>query len=446
MPHHHAPLDIAVVGTGISGMSAAWLLSSRHRVTVYEQADRMGGHSHTIDVPGPDGPVPVDTGFIVYNEHTYPNLTALFRQLDVATIASEMSFAVSLRDGRLEYAGTDLSGLFAQKSNLIRPRFWRMLRDLLRFYREAPREIAMPGTSGMSLREYLQARGYGMPFVEDHLLPMAAAIWSTPSHAVGDLPTASFIRFCQNHGLLQVRNRPIWRTVAGGSRRYVEKLTAAYADRVRLRCGVRSVRRLPDRVIVSDDGGSDTRFDHVVIATHPDQALALLSDWSADEAALLGAFHYGPNVAVLHTDPALMPRRRGAWSSWNYLGGAAAQGPAVTYWMNRLQGLRTGRPLFVSLNPLRPPHPAHVLHVQTYEHPMLDVSAAAAQRHVWTLQGVRRTWFCGAWLGAGFHEDGLQAGLAVAEQLGGVRRPWIVPNESGRLHVAAALPLMEHTA
>ena len=446
MPRSQETLNIAVIGTGIAGMSAAWLLSGRHRVTVYEQAHRLGGHSNTVDVPGPVGPVAVDTGFIVYNEQTYPNLTALFRHLDVPTNPSDMSFAVSLRNGALEYAGTDLRGLFAQRRNLLRPRFWRMLQDLLRFYREAPREIAALDGATVSLRAYLDARGYGKAFVEDHLLPMAAAIWSTPCGAVGDQPAASFIRFCGNHGLLQVRNRPIWRTVAGGSRRYVEKLTAPYAKHVRLGCGVRQVRRLPDRVVVADTNGGQDSYDHVVIATHPDQAFSMLADRSAGEAALLGTFRYGENTAVLHTDTALMPRRRGVWSSWNYLGDVA-EGPAVTYWMNRLQGLHTSQPLFISLNAPRPPDPARVLRTETYAHPLLDTAAETAQRSLWELQGVRRTWFCGAWFGAGFHEDGLQSGLAVAEQLGGVRRPWLVPNESGRIHLAtAAVPPMKRAA
>ncbi len=441
MPRRHEPLDIAVIGTGISGMSAAWLLSGAHRVTVYEQADRLGGHSNTVDVPGPDGPVAVDTGFIVYNETTYPNLTALFHHLDVPTTCSDMSFAVSLRDGALEYSGTDLRGLFAQRRNLIRPRFWHMLRDLLRFYREAPRELAaMTGTT-LSLRDWLDARGYGRAFVEDHLLPMAAAIWCTPAAAVGDQPAATFIRFCQNHGLLQVKDRPMWRTVSGGSRSYVERLTASYARNVRLRCGVRMLRRFPGGVLVLDDHGQPARFDHVVVAAHPDQALALLSDPSAAEDKLLGRFRYSLNTAVLHTDVALMPRRHAVWSSWNYLDGEAAVGPSVTYWMNRLQGLRTPSPLFVSLNPPRPPDPACVLHTDLYAHPQLDAAAADAQKNLWSLQGVRRTWYCGAWFGAGFHEDGVQSELAVAEQLGGVRRPWSVPNESGRIHVASAPPM-----
>jgi uncharacterized protein len=441
MQYSRPPLDIAVIGTGIAGMSAAWLLSDAHRVTVYEEASRLGGHSNTTDVAGLDGAIGVDTGFIVYNEAAYPNLTALFRHLDVATKPSDMSFAVSLRAGALEYAGTDLRGLFAQRRNLIRPRFWRMLRDLLRFYREAPRELAAINDDALTLNDWLDARGYGAAFAEDHLLPMAAAIWSTPASAVGDQPVVNFMRFCQNHGLLQVKDRPIWRTVVGGSRSYVARLTAAYAHEARLGCGVRTLRRFSDRVTVTDTLGGQEHFDHVVVATHPDQALATLPDRSEAEAALLGTFRYSLNRAVLHTDASLMPRRRAAWSSWNYLGDAAAEGPSVTYWMNRLQGLRTAVPLFVSLNPPRQPDPASVLLTERYAHPRLDAPAAAAQRRLWSLQGVRRTWFCGAWFGAGFHEDGLQSGLAVAEQLGGVRRPWRVANESGRIHVGAT-PMM----
>jgi predicted NAD/FAD-binding protein len=439
MPRHPAPLDIAVIGTGIAGMSAAWLLSQAHHVTVYEQSDRIGGHSNTVEVAGPDGPVAVDTGFIVYNEATYPNLTALFRHLGVPTRPSDMSFGVSLRDGTMEYSGTDLRGLFAQPRNLLRPRFWHMLRDLLRFYREAPR---LHDTT-LTLRAWLDAHGYGPAFIEDHLLPMAAAIWSTPAAAVGDQPAATFIRFCHNHGLLRLKDRPVWRTVDGGSRRYIERLTAPYANDVRLCCGARALWRFPDGVLVADECGQRRLFDHVVVATHPDQALEMLPDRSNAEDTLLGAFHYRLNSAFLHTDASLMPRRRAAWSSWNYLGGDAAQGPSVTYWMNRLQGLQTPRPVFVSLNPPRRPDPASVLRTEIYSHPQLDATSAQAQRRLWSLQGVRRTWFCGAWFGAGFHEDGLQSGLAVAEQLGAVRRPWQVPNESGRIHVTASTPAME---
>jgi predicted NAD/FAD-binding protein len=433
-------LDIAVVGTGIAGLSAAWLLSQRHHVTIYESARRPGGHSNTVTVPGHGGGIPVDTGFIVFNEATYPNLTALFRHLGVATQPSDMSFAVSLDDGALEYAGTDLWGVFAQPTNLLRPRFWAMLRDLQRFYREAPGDTVDARTS---LGDYLDARGYGQAFQQDHLLPMAAAIWSASATDVRNYPAASFIRFCDNHGLLKLRDRPVWRTVVGGSQSYVRRLTAAFEPHLRLGYAVRSVRRSADGVSILDSSGAIGHFDHVVIATHGDQALRLLDDPNDAESTLLGAFRYARNVAVLHSDPSLMPRRRRVWSSWNYLGHRDQPDRlAVTYWMNRLQGIPDHTPLFVTLNPANPPRPEHVLHTEVYEHPQFDTDATRAQTALWSLQGRRRTWFCGAWFGAGFHEDGLQSGLAVAEQLGGMRRPWTVPNESGRIHVTR-IPALE---
>ena len=435
-----ARLDIAVIGSGISGLSAAWLLAQRHRVTLYEGDARLGGHSHTVDVPVHGAAQPVDTGFIVYNEPAYPNLTALFGHLGVPTQASEMSFAVSLDGGALEYAGSDLGGLFAQRSNLVSPRFWSMLRDLLRFYRQAPLDTARVGL--LPLDDYLETRGYGRAFREDHLYPMAAAIWSTPADQVGRYPTEAFVRFCENHHLLKLSDRPVWRTVSGGSREYVRRLAAALEGRVRMGLPAVEIRRHADGVAVVRAGGETTRHEHVVVATHADQALRLLPDAGADEKRLLGAFAYTRNHAVLHGDPALMPRRRAAWSSWNYLADRDRRGaPCVTYWMNRLQGIDARTPLFLTLNPLRPPLPAHLIRTEVYEHPLFDAAALRAQRHLWSLQGRRRTWFCGAYFGSGFHEDGLQAGLAVAEQLGGVRRPWRVANESSRIHAGAPVAL-----
>jgi predicted NAD/FAD-binding protein len=409
-------LNIAIVGTGIAGMAAAWLLNMRHRVTVYEQAHRIGGHCNTIDVPGPHGTQPVDMGFIVYNPETYPNLVALFRRLGVETQVSDMSLGVSLRDGALEYAGTNLNGLFAQRRNLLRPGFWVMLRDLVRFYRDARRDARLPASESQTLGEYLAAGGYSDVFVRDHLLPMAAAIWSTPASRMADHPAAAFLQFCDNHGLLRLSGRPQWRTVTGGSRNYVARLTEPFADRIRLGCGVPSVRRLANRVDITDSAGSLASYDHVVIAAHADQALAMLTDPSPAEHDLLGAIGYDRNDTVMHRDPTLMPRRRSVWSSWNYIGGDGAS-LCATYWMNRLQALPDRAPVFVTLNPDRAPAAASVIHRETYEHPQFDADALRAQRHLWSLQGGSRTWYCGAWFGAGFHEDGLQAGLAVAGRL-----------------------------
>lgn len=424
------PLDIAVVGSGISGLSAAWLLSKRHRVVLYEADSRLGGHSNTVDAGG----LAVDTGFIVFNEQTYPNLTALLDHIGVGTKRSDMSFAVSLDDGRLEYSGTGLRGLFAQGRNAVSPRFWMMLRDLVRFYREAPRNVAALGM--VTLDEYLDAAGYGDGFRNDHLYPMAAAIWSTPAAKIGAYPAASFIRFCETHGLLKLVGRPIWRTVAGGSRTYVRSLAQAIPEVVS-NYAIKTIMRTDKGTEIVGPVGQRRRFDHVVIATHADQALAMLGDPSGEERRLLGAFDYIVNDTVLHCDTRMMPHRRRVWSSWNYMTGddGGRRGLAMTYWMNRLQGIESDRPLLVTLNPHKEVQASLILKRMTYRHPRFDAQAMGAQKELWSLQGRRNTWFCGAYFGAGFHEDGLQAGLAVAEALGGLTRPWTVPEASGRIHV-----------
>lgn len=435
-------LKIAVIGSGISGLSAAWLLSQRHDVTVFEAANRVGGHSNTVEFASSAGSVAVDTGFIVYNEVTYPNLTALFRTLEVPTVSSNMSFAVSVGNGAYEYSGGTGLGLFAQRSNLVSPRFWSMIRDLLRFYRNAPKDMEMMGS--ISLDDYLTRNGYGRAFREDHLYPMAAAIWSTPAMEVGRYPAASFVRFCCNHGLLDLRGRPIWRTVEGGSREYVKRITKPYADNIKLSTPIKTVRRSGNAVELVDGNGVSYAFDDVVIATHADQALRMLDDPSVEESHILGAFQYSRNEAVLHRDASLMPKRRAAWSSWNYLTNSATgpSQPSITYWMNRLQPLGAAPDTFVTLNPCRALREDLVIRREIYEHPIFDMATDRAQKEIWSLQGRRRTWFCGAHFGSGFHEDGLQAGLAVAEDLGGLRRPWQVEQESARI-VRHAVPTRE---
>ena len=431
----HTRLKIAIVGTGISGLSAAWLLSQRHDVTIYERADRIGGHSNTILASVGGRTIPIDTGFIVFNRKTYPNLTALFEHLKVPVQVSNMSFGVSLDGGALEYSGSGLSGLFGQKRNLFRRRFWSMLADISRFYRDAPLDPRLRVDESISLGDYLASEGYSAEFRDDHLLPMAGAIWSATPVEMMTFPAAAFVRFYDNHGLLQLRDRPPWETVVGGSRVYVDRLTSAFAGRIRLDTAVSSIRHTVQGVVITDSNGDSEGYDHAVLAAHADQTLQSLVDPSPAERELLGAFRYSRNLAVLHTDEGFMPKRRSVWSSWNYIGDrdSAGRSVCVTYWMNCLQNIESDTPLFVTLNPPRAPRAGSLLHSEVYEHPMFGRNAIAAQRKLWSLQGNRNTWYCGAYFGSGFHEDGLQSGLAVAEQLGGIRRPWRVPDESGRI-------------
>ena len=427
-------MKIAIVGSGIAGMGAAWALHPRHEIVVYEREPRVGGHANTVEAPDPitGDTIPVDTGFIVFNEATYPNLIALFDRLGVAVERSNMSFAVSADGGRLEYNGNSLLTLFTHAANLLRPSHYRMIGDILRFYREAPSLLDGGQAPDVTLGDYLTRGGYGHGFLYHHLLPMGAAIWSATLAEMMRFPAHSFVRFFHNHGLLRTKGRPSWYTVTGGSRAYVRPLTAPFAERVRAGCPVADIRRTLAGVIVRDAQGHEDRFDAVVLASHADQSLAVLADATPEERSVLGAFRYERNRAVLHTDPALMPRRRRAWASWNYLTNGRFDDQAqvsVTYWMNLLQNIDRRAPLFVTLNPLRDPAPGSVIAAFDYDHPQFDHAAVAAQSRLPAIQGQRGTWFCGSYCGYGFHEDALAAGLAVAQALG-APRPWTVRDVS----------------
>lgn len=412
-------MRIAIVGSGVSGLVVAHLLRRAHEVEVFEALDWIGGHTHTVPVDLDGRTYQVDTGFIVFNDRTYPGFCRLLDQLGVASKPTEMSLSVRCERTGLEYAGGTLSQLFADRGNLVRPSFLRMVRDVLRFYRDARRLLAAPDEK-VTLGAWLAGRGYSREFVEHHLVPMTAAIWSAEPGRVFDFPALSLFRFFENHGLLSLRDRPRWRVVEGGSARYVEALTAPFRDRLHLRCPVRSVRRLADGVELATGDGVRRRFDEVVLATHAPDALALLADPSPAERAVLGALRTQRNEVVLHTDARLLPRRRRAWASWNYHVGCedAAGGVAVTYHMNRLQGLDAPVELCVTLNRSERVDPARVIARFSYQHPVLDLPAARAQRHHDAVSGRRRTHYCGAYWGHGFHEDGVQSALRVAAGFG----------------------------
>lgn len=410
-------MRIAVVGTGIAGLGAAHLLGRRHEVVVYERDGRIGGHAQTHTLDGPRGPVAVDSGFIVYNERNYPLLTELFADLDVPTIASTMSFGVSVDHGRVEYSGQSSRALLAQPGNLARPAFLRMLADIPRFNRAAHAYLES-ATADLTLAAFLERLGVGDGFRRWYLLPMAAAIWSAPLATVMGFSARCFLRFYANHGLLQVTGQPLWRTVVGGSRVYVDKLVHRTRARFRVGTGVTRVITEPGgRVEILDSQGQRDRFDRVVLACHSDQALAMLDEPQPRLAALLRRFPYQPNRAVLHSDPRLMPRRRAAWSSWNYLADQRTEETSrvsVTYWMNRLQSLPMSLPLFVTLNPLDEPDPAKVHAEMVYDHPLFGSDTPQAQAELATLQGERGIYLAGAWTGHGFHEDGLRSAHVVA--------------------------------
>ncbi len=422
-------MRIAVVGSGIAGLSAAWLLDPYHRVTLIEAHPRLGGHSHTVDAVVNGRRIPVDTGFIVYNERNYPNLTALFRHLGVATADSNMSFGFSQADGAFEYASVTWPALFAQRRRLADPRHYVLLLGIVRFNRRAADYLAS-GAADMPLGEWFVRHGVPRIVARRFVLPMAAAIWSAPIANVLRFSARSFLTFFDRHGLLTVTEQPQWRTVVGGSRNYVERMAKGLRGDVRRATPIRAVRRVEGGVVVTDAMGTDDRFDAVVMASHADETRPIIADRSAREDAVLARFPYQANRAVLHSDASLMPKRRRAWASWNFITGKSsdpAMPVSVTYWMNSLQNVDPAYPLFVSLNPLTEPDPDLVHARMDYAHPVFDTATVAAQAELASIQGGGGIWYAGAWCGYGFHEDGLASALAVARSGFGIDAPWLRP-------------------
>jgi len=410
---------IAVIGSGISGLASAYFLSRAHDVVVFEAGAYLGGHTNTVDVILDGQTAAVDTGFLVYNQATYPHLIALLAELSVGSYATDMSFGVSMDEGRLEWAGTNIDSVFSQRSNVFSLAFLRMLNDIMRFNKAAPDYLKQALVSGVTLGELLETECYGEMFRNSYLLPMAAAIWSSSPTDILAYPASSFIRFCLNHALLQVKNRPQWQTVQGGAREYVRKIAATLSD-VRLGTAVTSVQRTNEGALVMTEHTTEC-FDAVVFATHAPQTAALLVDARDEERAILNAVHYQPNVAYLHTDIRLMPQRRKVWSAWNYIGAEKKDGRqpvCVSYWLNKLQQLPFETPLMVTLNPSVQPDPSSVLRKFDYQHPVFDHAAIAAQQQLGTIQGKNKCWFAGAWTGYGFHEDGLTSALRVVADFG----------------------------
>ena len=412
-------MKIAIIGSGISGLTAAYLLNRQHDISVFEASSWVGGHTHTVNVQVDGRDYAIDTGFIVFNDWTYPNFIALLKQLDVGFQPTEMSFSVCDPVSGVEYNGNNLNSLFAQRSNLLSPAFWGMLRDILRFNREAVDDLHQQRiASDLSLGNYLEQRGYGQRFIQQYIVPMGAAIWSMSLADMLNFPLQFFLRFFKNHGLLSVTDRPQWQVIKGGSSSYVAPLSASFAERIRLNCAVQRVERDASGVTIHSAAGRE-RFDKVVFACHSDQALQLLAEPSTAEQEILGALPYADNDVVLHTDTRLLPKRQLAWASWNYrLGGPSNQPAALTYDMNILQGIDSPTTFCVSLNQTAAIDPSSILARYTYAHPQYSLAGVAAQARWQELLGANHSYFCGAYWANGFHEDGVVSGLRVASAFG----------------------------
>lgn len=418
---------IAVIGTGISGMGLAYLLNPHHDITVYEKESYIGGHSRTIDinVDSSSQTVSVDTGFIVFNHRNYPHLTAMFDQLNVPVAKSNMSFGISINDGWLEYGTRKLPYLLAQKRNLLRPKFWRMINDILTFNKQALAFVEKNPQA--SMQQCLDDLGMQEWFKHYYLLAMGGAIWSTPLQEMLKFPAKTMIQFFDNHGLLTVNDQPQWFTVQGGSRSYVSRLTASFANKIRLNCGVKRVIRTEQGVIVEDTQGNSEQYDEVIFACHSDQAIAMIEKPTTEEQQILGNVHYLPNRVIVHSDLRFMPKRKQAWSSWVYLSRERedqSNTVSLTYWMNNLQPINCDKPILVTLNPTELPDPKLTYDDHWFDHPQFDQSAINAQQRIEEIQGKDRLWFCGAWQRYGFHEDGLASAVNVAAKFG-IKAPWL---------------------
>ncbi len=418
--------QIAIIGSGISGMATAWFLRHEHDITLFEKDDRIGGHSNTVMVPEDGGEIPVDTGFMVYNEVTYPLLTRLFKELNVTTQQTSMSFSVQHLKDRLEFNGGSVNLLFGQRSNLLNIRYWKMLMQINRFNRETVAELESPKFGDMPLRDYVKARNYGEDFLRWYLSPMAAAVWSSPPERINNFPARTLMRFWHNHGFLGLDTQHPWRTVTGGSRRYVEKLTASLEPQIRRNSGVKAISQLASgRTQLTLESGEEPQFDQVIIAAHGDQALKLLADATPLESDLLACFPYQKNEAVLHTDTSVMPKTRRCWASWNYR--IDEKNCCSThYWMNELQNVSQNQNYYVSINPSTQPPAAQIKKHLVYEHPLFDLKSIAAQERLHELHAAgdhTGRYFCGAWQRNGFHEDGLWSAVNVCTQILG-RSPW----------------------
>lgn len=416
-------MKIAIIGTGISGLGAAWLLNKSYDITMYEQNNYIGGHANTIDIIYNNKNISVDTGFIVYNEVNYPNLVSIFKKLDVKTIKSNMSFGVTINNGEIEYSGANITSIFAQKSNLLKIQFWQMLYGILKFNSAALNFI--DDGQNLTLGQYLAQQKLSESFKFHYLLPMASAIWSSDIEDILNYPVKTFIKFFENHGLLRITNQLQWYSVQNGSKEYIKKFTKDFADRIVLNCKIKKIIRSANNVKIVDSNGIENTFDHVVIASHADQAIEMLDKPSNLEQELLSKFKYQNNLAILHKDLKVMPKRLNAWASWVYKMkiNKDKTSSSITYWMNLLQSIDKNFPLFVTLNPIDHIAQKNIFATINYRHPIFDQEAIEAQENLNKIQGINRTWFCGSYHKYGFHEDGLSSGLRVANMLG-LKTPW----------------------